>query len=288
MKRMVLAALVVAVMVGAVMCGGTTGTEDLPAVMTSNPAALDASIDSAVDATLGDTPDAGFFDVEITYTERTLPDVAAPTVTGDAAAGYPWPNCPPWVPVTFRGLVAPSYDMSYALIPAQYDDAGDVLVDDAGRAVPFPDGSACATYPWLGSTAADSCVANGATWNFSPLPVCNWCVDAGVTLQGPLSGQDRYGVCAQLYECMTRTGCGQNHSPGYCLCGLDEAHCDAGGPCALEELSALESLSDPASLAMTTSNYTGIDPQTPGNCGRALNAVFLTGVNGGCFTDAGQ
>jgi hypothetical protein len=251
---------------------------------------MDASIDSTADATLGD-PDAGEFDVDIVYADRKVPDVAvAPATGGDAAAGYPWPNCPPWVPVTFRGLPAP-YDAYYSLIAALYDDAGNPLVDDAGRVVPAPDASACATYPWLGSAAADNCVVSGnssTSWSFSPFPACNWCADAGVTRQGPGSGEDRFVVCAQLYECMIRTGCGQNPSSGYCLCGPDEAHCDAGGPCGVEELAALESLSDPASLFMTTSNYTSIDPQSPGNCGRALNAIFLAGVNNMCFGDAGH
>ena len=287
MKRTVLAALVVAVMVGAVMCGGTTGTEDLPAVMTSNPMTVDGGIDATVDATLDETPDAGFFDVDIVYADRRIPDVAAPTVTGDAAAGYPWPNCPPWVPVRFNGILA-TLDTLYKLIPAEYDDAGSPLVDDAGRAVPYPDGSACATYPWLGSTAADSCLASsGRLDGYSYFPPCNWCVDAGVTLQGPLSGTDRYAVCAQLYECMMRTGCGQNNIPGYCLCGSDHNHCDAGGPCGFYELASLESLSDPASLAMAIQGYTDLTPK-PGYCAAALNKIFANGVNDQCYSDAGQ
>jgi hypothetical protein len=112
-------------------------------------------------------------------------------------------------------------------------------------------------------------------------------MDAGTARQGPRAGEDRYTICQDLYACMVRTGCGASTDPGYCLCGADSVHCDAGGPCAKEELGALESLTDPASIVSAVEQYKTLDPKVAGFCAHALNNVYGVGVGYGCFADAG-
>jgi hypothetical protein len=295
MKRMVVAALVMAAMLGGLFCGGSTGREGLPQQLATGEPNADGAADSTVGATIG-SPDTGAFDVVILFADRGLPDVAAPpsdagTAEG-GAGGYPWPDCPPWVPVT-NGVPTP-LAQAFTLIPAEYDDAGDVLLTDAGKVLPDPDGSPCATYPWLGSTKADNCLVSSGSAEFVPFPPCNWCVNAGTAVQGPGAGEARYDLCIQLYQCMVRTGCGQRDVPGVslaasggCLCGTNTADCDANGPCAKEELAAMESLSDPASLGVTQLAYTSGDPKMIGYCGKFLNNVYLTAFQTGCFRGDG-
>ncbi len=276
------------------MCGGTTGHEGLPSLATGpggDDAGADGTVQGDADATVSADLDAGWFDVGISYADRVLLDIGAPGDAGggtaqDGSTGYPWPTCPPYAPIGPNGVLVTDPTQAIDLVPAQYDNAGNVLVNDAGIPVPFPDGGACGTYPWLGSQAADECVTSQSDFAYVVLPPCNWCVDAGTARQGPGAGLDRYDVCMKLYACMMKTGCGANGHPAYCLCGDDNVHCDAGGPCAQEELAALES-PDPSALSSTILNYKTLDPQTVGFCGHALNNVFSVGVQLGCFTDAG-
>ncbi len=78
-------------------CGGTTGMPDqgaTPGVPITDGGA-DATVPNPLEAS-APIPDAGLFDVEILYADQVLPDVSAPAEGG--AAGYPWPNCPPFLP----------------------------------------------------------------------------------------------------------------------------------------------------------------------------------------------
>ena len=89
-SRMALAVFGVALALAGVMCGGTTGQEGLQ---------LGSGLDGAAPGeAAGPDMDSGAFDVVIDYTTRTLPDVVAPPDTG-AEGGYPWPSCPPFIPV---------------------------------------------------------------------------------------------------------------------------------------------------------------------------------------------
>jgi hypothetical protein len=254
----------------------------------------------AEDATVDGDFDAGaVFDSPILYADRVLPDIATPPETGTGGeAGPPWPNCPPWVPVVCVGLDISSPEACQGSptplgseqlqVPAEYDDAGNVLVDDAGRAVLFPLDSGCGSYGWLGSRTIDNCASR--TLSVSPdfpfLPPCNWCADAGLAHGGPAAGESRYDLCLKLYQCMMNSGCATRY-PGDCLCGngAATANCDASGPCAAEELAALESLSDPASIQAALLTYTSPSPTYVGYCGAALNAIFQgAGLSqGSCF-----
>jgi hypothetical protein len=301
---MVIAAATTWAAAGAVelACGGTTGqpaddnASTTPAV-TVDAAGADAAGDAS-DATVGASSatgdDGGAFDVTIAYWDGTLPDISAPTtVTGaDGASGYPWPNCPPWIPVGHRGQRAPG-EVTGVIgeLPADYTDAGDAGTTFAA------DGSACATYPWLGSTAVDQCVATsltpgGSGWMgafaaSSIFPPCNWCEDAGVVGQGTAEGESRYSVCLALYQCIQQSGCGSNVIS--CLCGdqsSDTAACsmnaNPSGPCAQEELAALEEL--PSDVRDAILNYSSTSSLGfPGVCGGTLNYIYSSANSYGCF-----
>jgi hypothetical protein len=258
-----------------VACGGTTGREGL--------LLPDASLPGDSSSTTVDL-DSGAFDVGILYADRVLPDVTAPLdATGAAEAGYPWPDCPPFIPVDSDGdPVDPS--LSINQIASAYDDAGDVIA--------APDGSACAEYPWLGSTAIDECLTSSFNGPFPALPPCNWCVDAGVAAAGLRQGQSRYGLCLDLYACIVDSGCAATGASGTaCLCGPDPGQCamDASGPCAAAELAALEySAMSPDVLK----NYENTAPSAAvflGFCGGNLNSVLQNTLSNGCFDaiDAG-
>jgi hypothetical protein len=286
-------------------CGGTTGREDLPMPGADASATLDGGTDvtAADDANL----DATTFDVPIVYADRQLPDVGPPKEAGGDGDVYPWPNCPPWVPVqcegpspippeACRGTPAP---LGSELIqePAQYDDAGNVLVDDAGIVVLFPPDSGCGNYGWLGSVATDECTANNYTpaEDYPILPPCNWCADAGVAIAGSGAGRPRYDLCLELYQCMMHTQCATRY-PANCLCGAGSLvnNCDAGGPCATEEMAALEIMPDPEAIQRVIMDcYSSSRHTCAGFCGAALNNLF-TGATAGqpvglCFLlDAGE
>ena len=267
-SRMALAVFGVALALAGVMCGGTTGQEGLQ---------LGSGLDGAAPGeAAGPDMDSGAFDVVIDYTTRTLPDVVAPPDTG-AEGGYPWPSCPPFIPVDQNGNpVAQGTEDNE--IPAIYSDAG-----DSGEA-PAPDGSACATYGWLGSPAVNQCFTlDTSPSSFPLLPPCNWC--SGVAAQGSGAGVPLYDLCLNLYICALGTGCGlaTKSAPAGCLCGSASApDCilDAGGPCAAEELAALQATSV---TSQTLENYNDITPQDPGYCGSALNFVFQNAGSLNCF-----
>jgi hypothetical protein len=280
-------ALCVASTILELACGGTTGREGLP----------DQELDSGQDATVPldahDRHDADLdvrsFDVTILYADVVLPDVNAPPPDADAGeAGYPWPNCPPFLSISgFESdgapvQVPPNSELTY--IPSEYDDAGQI--------VEAPDGSLCASYGWLGSVPTDECAA--PDFDFVPFPSCNWCADdAGVAAAGPGVGSPRYGLCLALYACILRTGCG-NPNAISCLCGVQQAgaqnysancYVDAGGPCATEELAALEALPGSAGVEAALKNYTADPGNSGGTCGSGLNQLFYAAgaANPSCF-----
>jgi hypothetical protein len=255
-------------------CGGTTGREGLSAP------AQDASVvaDSTVDL------DSGAFDVAILYADRVLPDVAARPPASDAAgaaeAGYPWPNCPPFIDVDSDGdPVDPSEAINQ--IPAAYDDAG--------LAVPAPEGSPCAEYPWLGSTTNDNCLTtqgDPTALPLFPLPPCNWCVDAGLAAAGSGKGQPRYDLCLALYACVAETGCATNGQGGNpCLCGSSPTGCslDASGPCAAQELAALEYPTISQDVLLNFSNNAPNAAGFLGFCAGNFNFVLQTAASNGCL-----
>jgi len=259
-------------------CGGTNGHEDLP-VQQQQDANEDLAVDAS-DATTGDDEDASLtFDVAIFYADQTLPEVNPPSATADAAeAGYPWPTCPPFIPERSGDLVA----LGRESVQIPSDFAAD------GSAIPAMDGSACATYGWLGSTAADECetaTAPKASLDYIQFPPCNWCVDAGTAVQGPGAAEPRYSLCLELYECIMASGCGGNVIS--CLCGseTDPTVCASDphppGPCATDELASLEQTS--ATILDAINNYEDNDPTVMGFCGSRLNQVFNVAQQNDCL-----
>jgi hypothetical protein len=276
-------------------CGGTSGRELLPQPTMASGNAGDAG-DGSADGTVGDSPEDGSasgddggdstlqgsgngdFDVVITYADRVLPDIGAPPPQGEAGAdgsSYPWPSCPPFLPV--RGDQVVSLAESTNQVPAVY-------TDDGGSAF-APDGSACASYGWLGSLAIDECTTrNQGSLNNPAFPPCNWCVGAGVAVQGTMAGEQRYALCLALYQCIIQAGCGANI--GSCLCGSESTAACTGdmnppGPCAQLELASLEERPDSVEDALV--NYVSDDPSFLGVCGSTLNAVFASASGGACF-----
>jgi hypothetical protein len=275
-------------------CGGTTGHEGL-----SSGTDIGADADS-FDATTSDDAavDAGTFDVGIAYATRELPDVTAPGQADALEAGYPWPNCPPFVPVTSRGRPTPE-GTEVDQVPASFDDAGQVLLDDAGRVVPAPDASTCGGYGWLGSVQVDECTTQANAGSGAPpilLPPCNWCADAGVAGAGSMAGTPLYDLCLDLYQCLRSTACyiakGSSQSVGPCLCGDSPvAACTPTGLCAAQELAALQYTSDPMSVQAAL-NHLLTTAAGPSSCAASLNQLFQDAVAGGakgsCFPpDAG-
>jgi hypothetical protein len=308
MRRSVVGLLCVAAAAVCMMCGGTTGREGLPALAEGDDATAaeggDATIGSGEAGDASDDDSTGTFDVVILYADRVLPDVSAPVDAGEG--GYPWPDCPPFVPVALGKPVSAGADQ-LDQIPAAFDDAGAVLLDDAGRVVGAPDGSVCASYGWLGTTAIDECDTsnNSGSGSVPPilLPPCNWCVDAGTAAAGPRSGAPRYDVCRDLYACMRRTGCGlaaDGFNVTACLCGdASTTTCTTPqGACGLQELGALEIPLDPdptnqtAAIQTALAHYTEVTPSKSFYCGSSLNALWQSAITGNgvmpCFpADAG-
>jgi hypothetical protein len=257
-------------MLAAFACGGTSGRENLPPM-------------PGMDATADTSP--------IAYVDRSLPELGAPPGADGGDAGSPYPACPPFLPVAcnpgtpYRGCPPDSPEVEAGM----EIDQEPAVYDDAGNPVPAPDGSACATYPWLGGVAIDHCVTANCPvtgpQDYLLLPPCNWCVEAGISVAGPGVGLNRYDNCMALYACMTSAGCGSN--PASCLCGdAATATCDASGPCAQQELAALEP-STTETIAAILNRYTNYALGSPGaTCAGALNYVYSCGQSNGCFVDA--
>ncbi len=250
-------------------CGGTTGREGL----TPTPEPVDAtvSLDAGADAE-PPLPDAGSFDVTILYADQELPDVSAPVEAG-MMTGPMAPNCPPDFPARGSNIITDPdfYGSASTEVPAEYGADG--------AAIPAPDGSACATYPWLGSLGIDECVASRIGTGDMPvpaLPPCNWCMDAGVATVGPGSGAQRSDLCMALFSCVLRTGCGDDGNVVSCLCGSQKgADCTKPtGPCANEELAALQT---PPGTPYGTFLMSFTNPVTglTDICGTGVNAFFI-------------
>jgi hypothetical protein len=261
----------------AVACGGSTGREGLTIPGQAEPGQADAGDDATTSPF-----DAGLFDVDITYAERSLPDISAPPEAGRAEAGYPWPSCPPFINVDFMGQpVAPGTEIDQ--VPSAYADDGGVVF--------APDGSPCATYGWLGSTAIDECMtsnnAGGSPTNdFAFLPPCNWVAEAGVAVEGARKGDSRYAICLDLYVCIVDSGCALQNSQG-CLCGsATPSTCNASGPCGAQELAALEERADTIQDALKNYTATGGIAGFRGAGGSQLNYVYGGARSYECF-DAG-
>jgi hypothetical protein len=261
-------------LLAAFACGGTTGREELPPMTGMDAAAPDTS--------------------PITYVDRTLPDLGAPTSTVDGGeGGNPWPSCPGFLPVSC-GVGSPFYgcppDAMVVEAGMEVDQEPSVY-DDAGNLVIASDASACATYPWMGSVAIDKCTTSQCTFGpgtYSFLPPCNWCADAGNAKSGPGVGRSKYSNCMALWECMQSTGCGASGATA-CLCGeAGTGECDASGPCAAAEFASLEPSPTDTIAQILAGRYFSYDLTNPvtGNCGGALNFVYRCGEQSNCFADA--
>jgi hypothetical protein len=281
-------------------CGGTTGQEGLALGDTATVvAAVDASADATVSTAMS-AQDSGAFDVAIQYADQDLPDISV-QMTSAAEGGYPWPNCPPFIPVNGGGKEISATLIADGLLPADEVPADFSDASDSGE-VFAADGSACAKYGWLGSPAIDDCVATatqGATQGSSyvaEFPPCNWCADAGPVAAGSVVGAQRYGVCLALYECIMKSGCGFTNV-STCLCGSESpAVCkndpNPQGPCAAEEMAALEEPTG-STLQALEGYYQPSNVMTmsgadfTGSCAGILNGIFSSGA--ACFPtlDAG-
>jgi hypothetical protein len=230
-----LAGLLVAAIAAFSACGGTTGREGIPGEV-----APDASV--SVDATMvADGGDGGDLDATaetsaIMYADRVLPDIAVPVPVGEAGPTHVGPDCPPFLPVDSNGEVTDANPVNE--IPSDYDDAGNIVFAS--------DASPCATYPWLGSITNDQCTTSQAEpsppFFSSLLPPCSWCgPDAGSAKDGPRKGDPRVDICWALYDCLSSSRCmGGAAGAAACLCGDSGANCMPTGPCAQEEIAALE------------------------------------------------
>jgi hypothetical protein len=321
MKRIVAAALMLIFPPAALMCGGTTGREGLPALQ--SPDATMAT--PAATATTDDGGDSSVytntFDVALQYVDQALPEAAPPQDGGSGAeAGAAFPNCPPFLNVDSTGHILDPNDPN-SLSNAQAELASDYAPD--GSIMLALDGSACATYPWLGSVTVDKCVAQGPNpaqlglgssvpEAFDLLPPCNWAVDSGIAGQGPGAGRDRYDICMDLYRCLMSTRCyvnPMNNSAGLleCLCTVPPGdlvpgapptafHTDclksAQGPCMNEELAAME-LGGTVQAALMNAFATWTQPSHgPGFEGFDLNELFqdleVTAQNNGAKCPIGN
>jgi hypothetical protein len=288
-------------------CDGTTGRPD--PVLPASDDASDATVGEGGD---GSNPDAmeggdagnevglytGLFDVAIQYADRDLPEImAAPSLEAgaDGNSGFPFPiSCPPYITVD----MSTRKPVDIASCPGLCDEVPADPTSDGGSTI-APDGSVC-DYPWLGGAAIQEC----ATVNWAlqqpsapALPPCNWCPPgSGVVNSGPNPGEDRTLACWTLYECMMRTGCyigtGTNvNSAAGCLCGSEVTTACAtdphpSGPCATEELEALETLDPNQALQEFIQTAT---PGTSGaTCGSYLNAVFTNTLGSGCIPAQGD
>jgi hypothetical protein len=301
-------------------CGGTTGRENsapLTGGDSGGGAGVDATQEAAVadativpdsgaraDATTGPGSDEGLFDVIIPYADRVVPEAQAPFDAGGGGegGGVVWPNCPTDITQSLllcsngdvcveAGATCPDKSLcsasGYLTIAAQFDDAGNV--------VPAPDGSTCATFPWLGRLDWTNCVRAITQPDTDPtivLPPCSSLRDAGKATQGSGAGRLLYNLCKDLADCILRSGCGADkNGPLFCLCGgvpnqsilnvqycpmLDAVTGDAG-PCKNEELAAMQ-ISTSASGAMATAVYNFfVTANAPFSTAGQLNQLWTTG-----------
>jgi hypothetical protein len=315
MKRMALAALIACLPVGALTCGGTTGREGL----TVGTNGVDATVSVPVG---GDEPDdasiyTDAFDVAIAYVDQALPDAATAAEGGSGStdagqAGSGLPDCPPFLSLDSMGKQVDPSNLQNAVIELPSAYAGD------GGVTLAPDGSACATYPWLGSVALDQCLVNTEIPgnSFDLFPPCDWAEDSGAATAGPGTGEQRYDLCIAYYQCMMRTQCWVQPLPtkvpqwatsGFfdCLCTVPIADLQGGtslhqdclsnpnGPCLQEGLAAMELGGDVQSALMTFFGQTDQPYFGPGSEGRNLNyeveqlANYCIGTCPTCYPDAG-
>jgi hypothetical protein len=275
---------------GALSCGGSTGREGL---QTSSGSGIgedgaapmpDATVSANDSGLITDT-----FDVQIGMAspDRLLPEVQAPEMT-ETGAGAPDGGGPPWQCPAFLGESASHRPVGWggpgvpnSEIPSDYNDAGNI--------VPARDGSICATYPWLGSPAIDSCAATGAQTTEPLLPPCEVCEDGGgIATGGSMAGASRYSLCQALYECQIRTGCGASPAGvSYCICGNDPdciSSTSPSGPCAQEELAAFEvNPQEQGAVATLLSNLIALSPTYTYFCASSLNAVWAQGSFNNCY-----
>jgi hypothetical protein len=243
-----------------VRCGGTTGKEGLTVPETPDSAPPDL--------------DAGLFDVDVPFADRVIPDVT-PVQVPDAAS-HPWPDCPTFLPVDGNGQVVDPNDGGYWV-----DQVPSVAVDDAGTLAFAPDGSACATYPWLGSLAVDRCLTSNSGDTFIDLPPCNWAKGAGTAQAGTRAGSKREDLCYELYDCIVKSGCAVSNV-AVCLCGpdtnADVCSKNPAGACATEELAALELTDKEVGDALKDMTDTVAHPVAG-----KLNQMFQTAETYFCF-----
>lgn len=302
MKRVVVALLAAFVAAFGLMCGGTTGREDLPLSATAT-APVDATAADAndggasLDATLGfDSLYTNTFDVALTYADRQLPDVQEAeeggAQGGEDGGGLPF-FCAPFIPVNYGTTQIVPLGQEGDQVPAVYLDGG----PEAGETF-APDGGVCATYPWLGSTVVDECVTSAAAGSSSEttpfLPPCNWAIGTGAATAGPMEGTSLYDLCIALYQCYMRTACYLKSpalsasSVAWCYCGTttDDPQCQSApsGQCLQEELAAFEVTStDPGQefAQVVNLNFAALGITGPGAAASALNFVFSQ-ITSGC------
>ncbi len=277
MKRTVVSVLTLLAPVAALWCGGTTGQGASPGDGANGADATMPDGGAGADAMTGDASvNTGMFDVDIPYADRVLPDVlVAPE--GGQDAGPSLPDCPPFLPVSKETGKVQSLGNEDDQVPAVTGgDGGEVFA---------PDGSVCATYPWLGSVAIDQCVtqsAAGGPQDFYFLPPCNWAVDAGVAVRGTGTGESRYDLCIALYQCFMGTQCYlHSFSPTgaeWCFCGVGtsasgDCLTTPQGACVAQEWAALE-LDPSTPPAQALANFSTIGSADPGWPAKTLNAVF--------------
>jgi hypothetical protein len=281
-----------------VACGGTTGHEGLTI----------PDSDSGADATL----DAGGgFDVNIMYVDRLLPDLyVAPMEAGGDGGGLP--NCPPDLPVLvpldeagnpqfLNGPYTVNPEASTLMFPpvgtAVYEVPA-VWIDDGGEDL-APDGSACATQVWLGTTACDLCMketlggVGGNPWygeygNTAILPPCSDLAEAGLAVAGPGANKPRQDLCRAAFDCIVTTRCFEGASGGTCLCKTGDQCAMVGltGACGSAIQAASEQQgSSPGDTAVKVSQLFGdlnLMPMQVGHAAGALGAL-VTGLVANCL-----
>jgi hypothetical protein len=254
-------------------CGGTTGRDRTaaPALEARDAGERDGRADApSIDA------DEGWFDVEIPFADRVIPDVQPAPDAGP----LDWPVCPRDVGIDPDGKMT-DIDQSAYVVPAEYDDAGHVR--------PAGDGSVCASHVWLGRKSWDDCVRQQTT-SQAALPPCNAVVDAGTARRGPRTGESLHRLCQELAVCIVRTGCG-SADVTECLCGLGTngsypacKQRGLAGPCAMQELAALQiDPQDPAALDTALGHY--VETASPLYLAASqLNQLYAIGKSNDCFS----